>query len=196
MQGTFDFYRDPPVRPMKPERLFFAVLPDPTTSGQMKAFGEHFANDNRLSGTPLKSERLHISLHHVGDYRRLKSKFLYPAQRAGMAISQRRFKVAFRFIESFPPPPVASRAGRRPLVLRAEGTALFDLHARLGAAMREWGLKAADWFVPHTTLLYGPNAVPLQAIEPIRFVAREFVLIHSELGLTRYTVLGRWPLQN
>jgi 2'-5' RNA ligase len=80
-------------------------------------------------------------------------------------------------------------------VLRAEGTALFDLHALLGAAMREWGLKAADEFVPHMTLLYGPNAVPLQAIEPIRFVAREFVLIHSELGLTRYTVLGRWPLQ-
>ncbi|QJP13425.1 hypothetical protein G3545_07005 [Starkeya sp. ORNL1] len=67
MQGTFDFHRDLPDRPIKPERLFFAVLPDSATACQMKEFGEHFANDNRLSGTPLTSERLHVSLHHVGD---------------------------------------------------------------------------------------------------------------------------------
>jgi 2'-5' RNA ligase len=46
------------------------------------------------------------------------------------------------------------------------------------------------------TLYYGPQPVPLQAIEPIRFVVREFVLIHSERGLTRYNLLDGWSLDD
>jgi 2'-5' RNA ligase len=34
----------------------------------------------------------------------------------------------------------------------------------------------------------------MQAIEPIRFVARDFTLIHSRLGLTQYEVIDRWSL--
>jgi 2'-5' RNA ligase len=159
-------------------------------------FGEHFADDNHLSGTRLKSERLHVSLHHIGDFGRLKSKFVHAARQTGNAVSQLPFEVTFRFIESFSPPPIVGRIRRRPLVLRGEGRALFELHSTLGAAKRECGLNAAGDFVPHMTLLYGSKAVPLQAIEPIRFVAREFILIHSELGLTRYTALGRCALES
>jgi 2'-5' RNA ligase len=45
------------------------------------------------------------------------------------------------------------------------------------------------------TLLYGSTAVPVQLIEPIRFTAREFKLIHSELGLTQYHEKGSWPFE-
>lgn len=196
MQGTFDFLQDLSARPVKPERLFFGLFPDAATSRRVSGFGERFADAHRLSGTPLKSERLHVSLHHLGDFSRLKSRVVYAAQQAGNVISHRPFEVAFRFIESFPPPSIASPAGRCPLVLRGEGRALFGLHAMLGAAMRRCGFRAAERFLPHMTLLYGPKAVPSQPIEPIRFVAREFVLIHSALGLTRHTVIDRWPLKS
>lgn len=194
MQGTFDFYQQARDRPKKPERLFFGLFPDAATSRGVTEFGERFASAHRLPGKALRPERLHVSLHHVGDYKRLRSKFVYAAQHAGRAVLQRPVEVAFRFIETFAPPPVASGAGQHPLVLRGEGGALFELHAMLGAAMRKYGFKPADAFVPHMTLLYGPRAVPLQPIAPIQFVAREFLLIHSEVGLSRYTVLGRWPL--
>jgi RNA 2',3'-cyclic 3'-phosphodiesterase len=57
------------------------------------------------------------------------------------------------------------------------------------------GLRAAEHFTPppHMTLSYGRGTVPEQAIEPICFAVNEFVLIHSELCLTRHHVLDRWP---
>jgi len=50
-------------------------------------------------------------------------------------------------------------------------------------------------FNPHVTLFYGPKAIPTQPIERILFSVREFSLIYSELGLTRYDVIGSWPLR-
>ena len=85
---------------------------------------------------------------------------------------------------------------RKPLVLLAEGDALSELHNILSVAMKKNGLRAAEHFSrpPHMTLSYGRGTIPVQAIEPICFVVNEFVLIHSELWLTRYHVLDRWPL--
>jgi RNA 2',3'-cyclic 3'-phosphodiesterase len=45
------------------------------------------------------------------------------------------------------------------------------------------------------TLFYGSKPVPMQAIKPIRLMFNEFVLVHSELWLTRYNMVGRWPLK-
>jgi 2'-5' RNA ligase len=46
------------------------------------------------------------------------------------------------------------------------------------------------------TLFYGSRPVPAQAIKPIRVMFNEFVLIHSELWLTRYNILDRWRLKD
>lgn len=83
---------------------------------------------------------------------------------------------------------------RRPLVLLGEGDPLWDLHRILGAAMIRNGLRAAKNFKPHVTLLYGPDLVPTQPIEPIRFSVNKLVLIHSKRGLSRYHVLDRCSL--
>lgn len=71
----------------------------------------------------------------------------------------------------------------------------MELHRILGAAMNKNGLRAAEEFTPHMTLSYGPTLIPTQAIEPISFVAREFALIHSKLGLAQYEVIDRWALK-
>ena len=41
-----------------------------------------------------------------------------------------------------------------------------------------------------------PTVDPVQAIEPIRFAAKEFALVHSELGLARYNIIERWSLED
>jgi len=195
MQGVFDFYGDLPIRPKQPERLFFGLFPDTETSVRVGQFTQRFLSENQWKGRPLETERLHVSLHHVGDYKRLRTKFIYAARQAGEAISMHPFEVTFRFITSFEgTPPIDGRPRRRPLVLLGEGEALLELHKILGAAMRKNGLRAAERFTPHMTLSYGPKPFSVQAIEPIRFVANEFALIHSKRGLTQYDLLDRWSL--
>lgn len=194
MQGVFDFHEHLPDRPRRPERLFFGVLPDSETGSQVTRFIDQFFWENRLMGTRLRTDRLHVSLHHIGDFRRLRTKFIYAAQQAGKAVSMGPFEVAFRFVKSFEAMP--HKKDRRPLVLLGEGgEALAELFRSLGIAMTRNGLEAAADFVPHMTLSYGPDAIPVQAIEPIRFTVKDFALIHSRLGLTRYEVIDRWSLQ-
>jgi 2'-5' RNA ligase len=195
MQGVFDFYRDHPARPKRPERLFFALFPDTEALTHVAQFRQRFLDENQVEARRLKTERLHVSLHHVGDYKRLPTKYIYAARQAGKAISMCPFEVTFRFIKSFEGAPRADgKPRKRPLVLLGQGDALRELHRSLGTVMKKNGLKAAEHFTPHMTLSYGPNSIPLQPIEPIRFVVGEFALIHSKLWLTQYDLVDRWPL--
>lgn len=195
MQTAFDFDQGVLDRPKFPERLFFGVFPDVETSAHVYRFGQRFICKNHLSESPLKQERLHVSLHHVGDYKRLRTKFVFAASLAGKAVSMRPFEVTFRFIASFAGAPAKKDGStKRPLVLLGESEALFELHERLGAAIENNGLRAAEEFMPHLTLSYGQQPILAEEVEPIRFVVKEFALIHSKLWLTQYDVLRRWSL--
>ena len=137
MQGVFDFCEDLPVRPKRPERLFFGLFPDTETSVRAGRCGARFLSEDRQEWTWLKTERRHVSLHHVGDYKRLRTKFIYAARQAALAVSMRPFEVIFRFIKSVEvAPPIGGRPGRRALVLLCEGDGLGDLDRILGAAMQ------------------------------------------------------------
>lgn len=195
MQGVFDFYGDFPGRPARPERLFFGLFPDAETSERVIQFRRWFLDENDLKGNPLKAARLHVSLHHIGDYKRLREKFIYAAALTAKTVAMPPFEVTFRAIKSFEEgPPIVGRRHGRPLVLLGEGEALLDLHSVLGGAMAKNGLRAEASFTPHMTLSYDPKAIVEQPIEPIRMTVNEFVLVHSELWLTKYNVLDRWPL--
>lgn len=195
MQGVFDFYRDFPRRPVRPERLFFGLFPDAGTSARLSRFRRQFLEENDLKGSPLKAARLHVSLHLVGDYKRLRTKFIYAAMLTAKTVAMSSFEVTFRAVKSFEEgPPIGGRRRGRPLVLLGEGDALFELHSALGGAMAKNGLRSEGCFTPHMTLSYDPTAIAEQPIEPIRMAVNEFVLVHSELWLTKYNVLKRWPL--
>ena len=193
MQGAFDFYRDLPGRPKHPERMFFALFPDGEPAVLAERCGQLFRSQHGPPGQPLLTERLHISLQMVGDYKRLRGKFLFAARQAAQAIVMRPFEVTLSGISTFD----ETRPDWHPLVLLAEGHALRDLQRRLGVAMNGIGLNPADDFTPHMTLSYGPNTIRPREIEPIRFVVREFCLVHNERWLGRlgtYHLLERWPL--
>jgi hypothetical protein len=68
MQDVFEFYRDVPVRPKRPERLFFGLFPDAETSIRVGRFGKRFICEHGLEGKGLKTERLHVSLQGGGAF--------------------------------------------------------------------------------------------------------------------------------
>ncbi len=188
-QGVFEFCRHGPARPKRPERLFFALLPDGPTALRIANFAEQFVRANGLKGTRVKADRLHVSLHHIGDFKRLRSDVMYAAGQAGDSVSAPSFEMTFSSVATF-----GTEDGRKPLVLLATAEAVSPLHQLLGGALKKSGLRAAENFTPHMTLFYGATRLPPQAIDPIRFPVKDFALIHSALGLKKYTVLQRWPL--
>ncbi len=189
-------------QPSLTDRLFFAILPDPATAGQIGAFTQQLSVDHGLRGKPLLADRLHITLHHLGDYAGLPEGLIDRACQAAAHIHAAPFNVRFERVLSF-----GRKSRNRPVVLlgnQSEAGGLEDLMAFqkvLYAQMCRAGLQGDKPiarqnanFTPHTTLLYDMNEVPEQAIEPISLRASEFVLVHSLLGKTKHIHLARWPL--
>ncbi|WP_284311765.1 2'-5' RNA ligase family protein [Labrys miyagiensis] len=191
-QLSFGFREEPRARF---ERLFFACQTDSETSLRVHRFARKFLLENRLWAKPLRDDRLHVSTHHVADRKHLRKDDVLASQRAGAKVSMEAFDIDFTVIETFEPHPVRrGESPRYPLVLRTGEGEVFRLHRQLGDRMRENGLRAGDLFVPHMTLAYLSEPILPRTITPIRLPIRDFVLIHSRVGLTEYRTLGRWPL--
>jgi 2'-5' RNA ligase len=184
----------PAPRPTPTDRLFFAVLLGPDVGALATEEAYQIRGQNRLKGWPIEPERSHITLYSLGDYNGLPRGLVMAALEAGARVRTPSFETEFDRAGSF------RRNGRaRPLVLRGNDEALASLVAfqkDLGAAMTDVGLApfVARTFTPHVTLLYDKLTLDERPIQPIRWRVREFVLIHSLLGQTRYVILGRWPL--
>jgi RNA 2',3'-cyclic 3'-phosphodiesterase len=55
-------------------------------------------------------------------------------------------------------------------------------------------LRRGVRFNPHITLSYQHGNPFEEQIDSFSWLAEEFLLIHSHIGLTRHDVVGRWPL--
>jgi 2'-5' RNA ligase len=145
-----------------------------------------------MRGQPLATERFHITLDHLGDFAGVPQGIVDKALEAAARLEAPAFDLAFDRAASF-----AGRARSRPFVLQgAEGLQpLMSFRAALVAGMARRGLRAKTGFTPHVTLLYDDSLVPVQAIEPIGWTARQLVLVHSRLGKSQHIHLGRWPLR-
>ncbi|RZJ01991.1 MAG: 2'-5' RNA ligase [Brevundimonas sp.] len=177
------------------QRLFFAVKPDAETAGRISALGDQLKRAEGLSGKAIKTERLHITLIHVGDWDGLPKGVVDDCQRVGEATDAGAFEVAFDRAQSF-----SGATGNRPYVLLGNETdlaAVKSFRADLLRRLASVGVKPKSnlQFNPHVTLLYDPKLAPERAVEPIRWRARDLLLIHSEIGLNKYHELGRWPLE-
>lgn len=180
--------------PAPTDRLFFALFPDAAVAARIAGLGERLRRAQGLRGRVLAEERLHVTLHHLGDHAGVPADVVAAACAAAAAVDAAPFEAVFDRVESF-----AGRARRRPLVLRGDAgvAGVAQLQSRLGDAMRRHGLaRHVDArFVPHLTLLYDDRAVDAQAIEPVGWRVRGFALVHSLLGRSTYRVLARWPLR-
>lgn len=180
--------------PSGSDRLFFAVLPDDYAASQADRFRQRFCNERGLAGTPVRTEHLHVTLHHLGDHAGVPQNMVARAAEVAAALRVAPFEVEFDAVMSSVRGPQNTLA----VVLAGdEGlAALTAFQQALAVAMIKGGLGqwVDDTFTPHMTLVYEPRIIDRQSIRPISWTVRELVLIHSVLGQLRHVTLGRWPL--
>jgi 2'-5' RNA ligase len=168
--------------------LFFSIFPDHAAAVRIANTAEHFRRAHGLKGSPLLTDRFHVTVQGLGNYDGLPRSLVAKAIEAGAAVTSTPFEVAFDRVTSF--------AGSDVLVLcggdGVDGIVMF--HHALGVAMRKSGLSAGSQFTPHITLLYDGCRIEEQFIEPIRWTVRDFVLVHSLRGRTKHIPLERWRL--
>jgi 2'-5' RNA ligase len=176
------------------DRLFFAILSPLGAAAQIAERIQFLRTEHGLKGRPIGSERLHISLHNLGDHPRLPKTLVEQARVVGASVAVPPFDIVFDRAVTF-----AIKRKRLPLVLRAGGElpALDAFHRCLGEAMKKAGLgrRVAPHFTPHMTLLYDERVVEECAVETVRLTVRDFALVHSLVGRSRYIELARWPLR-
>jgi 2'-5' RNA ligase len=183
-----------PRRPRKPaHRLFFAIFPDADAAARIARLAWKLRGELRLQGKPLPLRRFHVSLLGFGTHTCQPRETVARAREAAAAVAGAPFDVEFDRIASFP-----RRLGEPLLVLLGSGgvAALTSFEETLEAAITGAGFYPATRlrFTPHVTLLYAERRVGEQAVEPIGWPVREFVLIDSLQGLGRHVPLGRWSL--
>jgi RNA 2',3'-cyclic 3'-phosphodiesterase len=172
--------------------LYFLVFPDAAAAARIETLAHHCRSEYGLHGKPRPRSIVHVSLLNLGLYDDLKSP-KFAALEASDAAEQVRatpFTVAFNYVQSFSHPN-----GRYPLVLRGEDgmVGLEKLYQCLGTSMRMVGFKTRPDFTPHVTLMYGHRRISERSIEPISWSVREFSLVLSLRGKTKYILLDRWP---
>lgn len=185
----------PGMEPGSIHNLFFAFQPDWTSGSQALALGEDFRSRNGLLGDLFQRSKLHVSLQPVGAYYdELPRDIVAKAKGAAYFLRAPPVEVRFDLAGSYPRPFATS-----PFVLHSQASqaCITTLHSELGEAMRRHGLRRGvkRTVTPHMTLFYDGRTLRPAPIEPITWVARELVLIHSRVGLGCHEVLGRWPLR-
>lgn len=180
--------------PQPTDRLFFAIFPDAQAAARIAGLAQQLREEHGLRGKPLKTERFHVTLHHLGDYAGLPQDLVEVACAAAAGIAAAPFDVTFDRAASFSTAP-----RNRPFVLRGgDGLAsLIAFQQTLGEALKKTvlGRWAKPAYTPHVTLLYDDRSVPEQAVPAVSWTASEFVLIHSLMGQTLHVPLARWPLR-
>ncbi|MGA9342844.1 MAG: RNA 2',3'-cyclic phosphodiesterase [Rhodanobacteraceae bacterium] len=176
------------------DRLFFAVFPDGDTAARIVHLASSLRDRLGLKGKPIRAERLHATLHFLGNYAGLPPDLVTSAIAAARRVEYPAFDVAFDRVGSFP--------GRRnrPLVLRdiAEVTAFGELEQALVGQLELAGIARVEDrpFTPHLTMLYDEKTIASRSVEQIGWRVREFVLVHSLVDRGDYRILGRRELKD
>jgi 2'-5' RNA ligase len=114
--------------PRPTDGVFFAIRPDVGTAARIAQRARCLRGELGLKGEPFATERLHVSLHHLGDYEGLPRGIVAAAGEAAATVMMPRFDVAFNRAMSF-----SGRPGNLPFVLFGDDGAagLRLLHQRL-----------------------------------------------------------------
>jgi RNA 2',3'-cyclic 3'-phosphodiesterase len=172
--------------------LFFALLLGAEDALRIVQLRERLLLELGLTGQPIATERLHVSLHSIGAWHGLSRAAVRTAKDVAASCAKRPFEIVFDRAMSF--------AGKRAFVLRAGADIAFkSFHHTLGIEMKKAGIGrwVTSRFTPHMTLLYGDRMVTERSIEPVRWTVRDFVLVQSlrGRGCSEYVHLARWPLR-
>ncbi|MDB5398952.1 MAG: 2,5 ligase [Rhodopila sp.] len=169
--------------------LFFGIWPDVGATHRLTQLVARLRNEKIVPGRPVNANRLHITLHHLGDFINQIPPSLVPtASLAATTVKMQPFNVAF------------DRVGgtRGKFLLRASdrSAALMEFRQTLSLALVKAGLRSrADVvFNPHVTLSYGFSDVSEKPVLPISWTVSQFVLVESLIGKHQHVERGSWPM--
>ena len=184
----------PDGRPGLPHSLFLACIADLSATASLHARAELLDRELGIGGRLLEAGRLHVSLFAVGAYLEVRPDADVARWcRAAASVRCAPCEIVFDRVATF-------GGEGNPLVFKASdevGVAgLLALHQALGIALANAGERIKlQRITPHMTQSYRGKRIAETAIEPVRWRARELVLIDSHVGAHRHDVIGRWPLQ-
>jgi 2'-5' RNA ligase len=175
--------------------LFLALFPSESDAALLAEAGARLRRELGMTGRAVAAGRLHVSLHYLGGYADALPQALVDAARhAAGAVSPMSLDVAFDRAVTFNSRTPSRRP--KPFVLSCSDAMpqVEALRRRLGLAMADAGLSVIQSFTPHMTLAYEPVAAAEQAVEPVRWSATAFTLVHSHVGEGVHEIVDRWPL--
>ena len=172
---------------------FLAIIPAEDAGARIEALQRRMRSLHRLTGQLLPAERIYSSVYAIGDWPDSPQSLRDKVATVAESIDFPPIELYFDSVLSFSGPSTA-----HPLVLRAGRDAGIarEFHASIAKAMKGAGIGAGPdpLYVPHIALLHDDTIVEERPIEPVRWTAREFVLMHRPPGQSRSMILGRWPL--
>jgi RNA 2',3'-cyclic 3'-phosphodiesterase len=175
-------------------RVFFALCPPLPIAQSLNGFARRVEAGRGLRSKLVKTECLHVSLIAGGNYDELPGEMIAAFADAASTVEMPAFHIAFDRLMSFKGKP------SRPLVLVGDDgvSGIRMLREKLMLALHRGGFvsRGQREFTPHLTLAYDERDLGTRSVEPIGWIARDFVLIHSRYGQGRHDVLGRWPLRS
>jgi 2'-5' RNA ligase len=174
--------------------IHFLTFPDALTAARVTRLAQRWRREFELTAVSLPTSRFHVSLRSLGEYDELEVPeiIINKARQAAAAVRMNPFVVALNRLQSF------SRSdGKHPVVLLGdEGVVGLEILQRsLCNALRMAGLRGRSNFTPHMTLLYDCRRIAEQPVDPVCWTVREFALVLSLVGRTKYVLLARWQLQ-
>lgn len=174
------------------QRLFLALFPRAHDSARIAESIDALRQRHCLDGQRLHTDRLHVTLHSLGDYVGTVPQVVIDAAMAAAAtVVHPPMQVVFNRALSFS----GRKSDKNAFVLCGSDTsAVSQFGQTLGLALKLAGLRFQASGKPHMTMLYDGRVIDEQAVEPICWTADEFVLVLSHLGKTRHEWLARWPL--
>jgi RNA 2',3'-cyclic 3'-phosphodiesterase len=180
------------------DRLFFALRPDLTNARRIADFALKLCKTNKLRGTLLRPDLLHVTLQWIGDFREgIPSWLLAKVRECAARVDRPAFGVAFGTAATLG----SAKSGKRNYagVLRDGPSVrpLLDLQTALQAELAEClsPTMLPRSPIPHMTLFYGSAMAP-RPVSPVPWRASTFVLLRSVVGLTEHHLLDSWPLSN
>ena len=175
--------------PRKPHKLFFALRPDADGAREIASLWAALDQRYKIGGQPMRPDRLHITLHVIGEYDETPQAVIDAARQAGDAVVADAFDVVFDRAMTF--------VGAKAYVLGgSEGLdPVKELWLKLGIELANIFSFKKSSFTPHMTLSYNGRTMAEHPIDPIRWTARELVLIDSHVGKTYHEPKGCWPLR-
>ncbi|MBL8518344.1 MAG: 2'-5' RNA ligase family protein [Betaproteobacteria bacterium] len=192
------------IEPLRPllypgENWFFALRVPQQAAERIHDLAFRLRNQHNLRGEPFPLWQYHVSLQGLMPQPLRNESWLTAGLRAGGSVRAAPFSVQFDRVVTLP--GGSREASRRSAcVLTASGDG--DLGVRLlrnllGTSMKTANLKGASLgrFLPHVSMLYDEVRVPQYGVEPIRWTATEFVLIHRPERGAKYEQFESWPLE-